>query len=296
MPTLVFYRTSNPAGRIMQSMWATRFNSRRTAGRNLRARLAPLALAGALVLAPVASAQASFGPEQRIDASVDTMDFELVDLDGDGDLDVLAGELSIVHTLVWHENTGLLGSFVQHKIIEVSIHHARSADLDGDGHLDIMDARLRGTTGAVWFESDGGTPPRFGPLQMILEGAAEAVQPVDIDGDNDVDLFVAEASEDYTRIEVSWLENDGNTTPTFTQHLLSEQPIHGPTYPDTNTAEWPYWRVADIDADGDPDPVLQLAIDGQAGRTFVWFDNNAATHPILEAKTLTQSTQAQPTR
>ncbi len=76
--------------------------------------------------------------------------FELVDLDKDGDLDVLLthgdtfddGIVKPYHGIQWLENRGGY-PFVEHTIAAMpGVHRAQAADLDGDGDLDIVACAL----------------------------------------------------------------------------------------------------------------------------------------------------------
>ena len=75
---------------------------------------------------------------------------QLVDLDGDGDLDVLYthgdtfddGFVKPYHGIQWLENTGTY-PFVEHTIAAMAgVHRAVAADVDGDGDLDIVACAL----------------------------------------------------------------------------------------------------------------------------------------------------------
>ncbi|GDY09840.1 hypothetical protein LBMAG52_33260 [Planctomycetia bacterium] len=76
--------------------------------------------------------------------------FQLIDLDGDGDLDVLLTNgdmmdgptLKPYHSIAWLENVGDL-KFEPHTLAELpGVHRAEAADLDGDGDLDIVACTL----------------------------------------------------------------------------------------------------------------------------------------------------------
>ncbi len=72
---------------------------------------------------------------------------QMIDLDGDGDLDVLLSNGDVYdsplikpyHGVSWLENPGSVGPFVRHPIGAVyGAHRALGGDLDGDGDLDVV--------------------------------------------------------------------------------------------------------------------------------------------------------------
>jgi VCBS repeat protein len=87
----------------------------------------------------------------------------LVDLDGDGDLDVLVTNgdmlddflLKPYHSIRWLENRGRF-PFVPHELVTLpGVHRARAVDLDGDGDLDIVACAF------VQFSAEGSPPSAF---------------------------------------------------------------------------------------------------------------------------------------
>ena len=78
------------------------------------------------------------------------------DLDGDGDLDVLAA--STDNTIAWYENTDGGGSFGPVQTISIAARNANSVavgDLDGDGANDVVSASSADDT-IAWYRNRGG--------------------------------------------------------------------------------------------------------------------------------------------
>lgn len=120
----------------------------------------------------------------------------LVDLDGDGDFDLVAGEAS--GSLNYWENRGSASDpefqFVSDTWLDIDIGRRSFptfADLDGDGDQDmIVGSELDG----LYFWENTGTPkmPVFeaqGTLEVDTQAIA-APEFADIDGDGDLDLFI----------------------------------------------------------------------------------------------------------
>lgn len=133
---------------------------------------------------------------------------EIVDLDGDGDQDLVVtnGDMmdetcqdahaASLGGVAWFENDGE-GRFTYHDIVRVPAAYAtRSVDLDGDGDLDVVAACYRdplytkdlAPERLFWLENDGSQ--RF--TKHAVEGAPDGIitlDAADIDGDGYVDVF-----------------------------------------------------------------------------------------------------------
>ncbi|MBN2105506.1 VCBS repeat-containing protein [bacterium] len=135
------------------------------------------------------------------------IDISVVDLDKDGDLDILA--VNNIYNdddqLVWYENQDGLGYEWDRAVISTALDGARSvfaADLNGDGSPDALTASENDNE-IAWYENDGSGG--FGARKIITsetEGAI-SVFAADLDGDGDKDVLSA-SNEDNT---VSWFEN-----------------------------------------------------------------------------------------
>lgn len=181
-----------------------------------------------------------------------------VDLDGDGDMDVLAA--SSVHSqdvIEWFENTDGAGRFGPAREISTGAGGNNSifaADVDGDGDMDVLATSYHETFGnskIVWHENTDGAG-NFGTERSIttLADRPRSVFASDIDGDGDADVLSA-SERDNT---IAWYENvdgSGNFGPqqvittlarnarwisTETETSMSSQPRTGTTkLPGTRT-------------------------------------------------------------
>ena len=151
--------------------------------------------------------------KQRIHAAGDpsygSSGIELVDMDGDGDLDVLYTNgdtldsmyLKPFHAVQWLENTGSY-PFTRHKLAGMpGAYRARAVDLDGDGDRDVVACAIFSHRGRqpletadrplyslVWLEQ--AAPGRFvqHPLLTMDEMGFMTLEVGDFDGDGRIDI------------------------------------------------------------------------------------------------------------
>ena len=134
-----------------------------------------------------------------------------VDVDGDGDADVVAGYQAYPANhdgdrILWFENLDGVGTFGPQQPIylgvsdETTLFAMAVADLGADGDLDVF-AALRDPDEFVLFENGGGGAFGSGQVLSTAEVDPAAIHVADLDGDGDVDLLTG--SSGY----VSWYEN-----------------------------------------------------------------------------------------
>jgi hypothetical protein len=140
-----------------------------------------------------------------------------VDMDGDGDLDVVIAygmreglAPKEKHQIVWYENVGKPGKgteWTRHVIGDLpGAFEAIAADIDGDGKLDVV-ATAWGPAGRlVWFQNPGDKGPW--KMHVLKEKWSNANQVIAADFDKDGWLDLA-ASAERGANELRWWHNEG---------------------------------------------------------------------------------------
>lgn len=180
-----------------------------------------------------------------------------VDLDGDGDMDIL-GAANVDDELCWWENTSGDASVLSKHLISDDLDGIRSvfsSDLDGDGDLDILVA-ANDAHEISWWENIEGNGAAWNKhvIDSDLDGARE-VYSVDMDADGDLDV-IAIGSGYGAGYGVSWWENTEGIGQAWIEHAV-----------DDNVNYCSSAHPIDIDGDGDID------ILGKHGHEVCWWDN-----------------------
>jgi hypothetical protein len=181
------------------------------------------------------------------------------DLDADGDLDLLSGNVN--GDFQYFENTGtasapaftapVSAAFGLADVGEVS--KPTLADLDGDGDLDLLVGNLDGNL--VYFENTGtaSTPgfgaPQTNPFGLADVGTRAVPSFVDIDRDGDLDVFVSNGARN-----VLYFKNTGTATaPAFA--AATTNPF-GLSFVSPESIRPMSLAFADITGDGNIDAVI----------------------------------------
>ncbi|MGC5198211.1 FG-GAP-like repeat-containing protein, partial [Aphanothece microscopica] len=184
------------------------------------------------------------------------------DLDGDGDLDALIGEVfgtlrywrntaSAASTPAFTEQTGAANPF---NGVDVGLVSAPSfADLDGDGDLDALIGegfgslrywRNNGTALAPVFTEQTGAANPFNGFDV---GDVSTPTFADLDGDGDLDALIGEFNGN-----LNYYRNIGTAlAPVFTLQIGAADPFNGVDVGVQSTS-----TLADLDGDGDLDAVI----------------------------------------
>jgi hypothetical protein len=179
-----------------------------------------------------------------------------IDLDGDGDKDVLSA-FSSADKIAWYENVGGAGAFGPQQVITTLTDGAGSvfaADLDGDGDNDVLSASQFDDK-IAWYENIDGAGA-FGPQQVIstLGNGASSVFAADLNGDGDIDVL----SASYDDNEIAWYENVDGAGTFGPQQLITTLAFGASSI-----------FAIDIDGDGDNDVVSASCGDDKVA----WYEN-----------------------
>ncbi len=204
----------------------------------------------------------TFDSTARAIGSIQYAAFDIVDLDEDGDGDIIIGIDTAAGNdrVSWFQNDGA-GTFTE-IIIDNNFTQADSGvavDFDHDGDLDLFFGAYQSSP-LRWYENDGSE--NFTIHTLVASGHSGA-ENIGIDtGDFNADGYVDVAFSCRNNGEIVWWEYDENyTDPTaaFIEHVIGTG--YGQAYSCT---------TIDMDWDGDPD----LVTSSRSANRIDWWEND----------------------
>ena len=195
-------------------------------------------------------ARGNFGESQLI-SSERTFFFVVVDVEGDGDADIVTYSNK---GITWLENKENGIRFEAQSIDTDSRFKGRliANDFDGDGDADVA-------WGTTWYEFDSSLG-EYTNRHRIGTGEFMTISGGDLDGDGDFDLIY---SMDRTSIE--WVENPNgnlgwvektNTSIEWIENTNGKGSFANPRPLQAQVERWRHADVADFDGDGDLDVII----------------------------------------
>ena len=178
-----------------------------------------------------------------------------IDLDEDGDLDIVSRFNDGSDAVTWFENNGS-ESFTGNSIDNIQAGNIEVIDLDEDGDYDLV-VPDRTNDHLVWYANNGSES--FTKNTIDNSGMTDIydVEVGDIDGDGDLDIAAQTASGNNTADDkIVWYANNGSES--FTEYDV-----------DTDLS-YPYrFNLVDITGDGD----LDMVTAARQGDEVVWYEN-----------------------
>ncbi len=201
-----------------------------------------------------------------IETTVDRpWDVEVVDLDSDGDLDVVTADVG-ADTVDWYENDGTPSSGWTSHSIRTGFDGADSvtiADIDRDGAPDVV-ASAGVDDRISWFENPSWTEHNV----VVGIDSASSVEAADMDFDGDVDLV---CTREFGN-EVLWIENTDGAGGTWLRRSI-------------NSSFSGSIDAVPIDMDGDGD--FDVAAVGYNEETISWWKNENTHRRFAEIDPIT---------
>ncbi|MEE9448760.1 MAG: FG-GAP-like repeat-containing protein, partial [Ignavibacteriaceae bacterium] len=223
--------------------------------------------------------------------------FYFVDIDADNDLDYFTGN---VDHISFYENIGSITSplFILNQdtvrdnegqpIFSEFGSNPVFADVDNDNDFDFITGNAAGT---LTFYENIGTPQLFNfkfitsQWQDIIiiggilnDHGASSIDFVDIDADNDLDLFLG----DFFSKSLYYIENQGTASLPDMQLVSNIYPINADSI---QTSGFNMPRFADIDADNDYDLFVSVLYDPTVPQSLMFYSNNGtafiANHSLV---------------
>jgi len=188
----------------------------------------------------------------------------LGDVDGDGDLDLIAGNIGQPNRLYLNNGTADPWNGVTGVDVTSDGDNTEAlalGDVDGDGDLDLI-AGNNGTVNRLYL-NNGTADPWSGVTGVDVSGDTDAVRALalgDVDGDGDLDLIVG---------------NSGSTNRLYLNNGTAD-PWNGVTGSDVTSDSHETFALAlgDVDRDGDLDLIA-----GNSGQTNRFYPNNGTADP-----------------
>ena len=194
-----------------------------------------------------------------------------VDVDGDGDIDVLASSVRDDEVQFFRNNLGDGTSWSTHTVTSSAdgVESVTAGDVDADGDIDVL-ATAYSDNSVLWYENTAGSGLSWSArtVTILTLGPRDAAL-ADIDGDGDLDVAAAVTFGD----EFVWFTNQ-------TIHRSAHLDLEHVMTTGANGADCV--QSGDLDGDGD----LDLAVSSFWDKGIRWYQNDGTADPSFTAHTI----------
>ncbi len=196
--------------------------------------------------------------EHTIDSLVNSQCVISADIDNDQDNDIIA---STHDKVMLYLNDGQFPVSWTAQIIDNNCgwsHWVDTADFNNDGQIDIVSTNYTETR-LKWYKNDGGDPINW--IEQTVDGYFAhglTAYTGDINNDGNMDIVGTALASGSIYCDISWWENSGGDTISFTKNTLSQNF----TYP------WGLF-IADLNNDNDND----IIVGSNYLNRIIWYEN-----------------------
>lgn len=192
------------------------------------------------------------------------------DIDGDFDLDIIAGGIYVNEVCWWENDDGFGLVWDKHQISDevTEVTGVCAADINGDAFPDVIGVQWT-QDGILWFENPGDTDKDWIPHIIGYMSDPYSSHSDDVDGDGDMDVMTASDGG------IAWWENVDSAGNEWVKHTAGGALMDGAR--DVISG--------DIDSDGDVD----IAGAAQPCSNIYWWENVDGSGLNLEAHAIDNS-------
>ncbi|MCD4697252.1 MAG: VCBS repeat-containing protein, partial [Bacteroidales bacterium] len=181
-----------------------------------------------------------------------------VDIDQDGDMDIIGVNSYTNAEIAWWKNNGF-NEFTKITIRD-NLNKARSVradDINGDQHIDLVVA-VHGENRILYLENNGNETFSEHTVDANFTGP-HTIDIKDVNNDGNLDILCSGFDNIFHNSEIAWWENDGLSPIGWTKNLISDR-----------FQQSPFIYGEDMDGDGDMDVIAC----GELNDEILWWEND----------------------
>jgi len=215
-------------------------------------------LLNVLIISHTTICQPEFIQHQVTNTFTKGADVIAVDLDQDGDIDIIGVNTHTSAEIAWWKNNGF-NEFTKITIRD-NLNKARSVraeDINDDQHIDLV-AAVYGENRIVFLENNGDETFSDYAVDANFVGA-HTIDIKDVNDDGLLDILCSGFDYNFHNGEIAWWENDGLSPIGWTKNLISDR-----------FQQSPFIYGEDMDGDDDMDVIAC----GELNDEILWWEND----------------------